>query len=339
MLHGIGKHDPQWGDELKAQLLETAENLTDDAATGFIKQNLVNALQEVQFVSLIYDELYQQKVADWIRQGGDVIKALPAGALERVEGVLGSKQAATDFVKDNLTDLLIYCTMPEFRAFTRNHIALQMEKTILQAGMDSSQVRYFLLAHSMGTAVAHDTLAQMSTTPGSPLQGGIFKFDALFQLSNTSALLKREYDPRTSTVRLYNDPNKPNCVRNYVDVAHKWDPVCQVLPYQNHMIGVENFDRYGIIAPNKILAMNIHAISHYLQFPAVYMMIYRLLFGDIVPKAYFEKKSQEQPASEAEQRVVETVKAISEGHLGDAADNLAKLVTLIAELFKNGVTL
>jgi hypothetical protein len=339
LLHGIGKHDEHWSDQVRDRLINTATELPDDLTSGFSRQKLVDALSDVHFVELRYDELYQQKVADWIKQGGDVLQLMPAGAMERVEGILGSKQSAEDFAKNNLTDLLLYHAMPEFRQFTRKHIGLQIEKAIAQYGMASDQARYYLLAHSMGTAVAHDTLAQLSTTAGSPLQGGLIKLDALFQLANTSALLKTDYDPRTSAVRLYADPNHPNCISAYVDAAHAYDPVAQVGSFRSAMDGTENFSRYDFVSVKKILALNIHDIDHYLQFPAVYMIIYRLLFGDLViPFAYYMQKSAEEPVSEAEAQVVQTVKALSEGHLGEAADHLKELIGLIAEFAKHGVT-
>jgi hypothetical protein len=302
LLHGIGRHEEGWSSAFQTRFKTLVKALEADG--DFDPDPLLEELENTEFVELWYDDLYQKFVEVMLEREPEFIAALKFAGLTKLAKVFTTDSGDEDFVRDNIFDVLLYRVMPEHRMMTRKKLALAMMGAIQQHGIDD--VEYTLVAHSLGTAVAHDTLQEMATEKGSPLKLGLtFTFRNLMMLANTSALLRNDFDPRESLVRPFVAPGDPGYVRFYWNFSHKWDPVAQIYGYQGYMKGQPS-KRYTYTTITHFQAANIHAITHYLNDPAVHFRMFSGIYGkDLVPDAYVNVMTQELPKRKLADKAIE----------------------------------
>jgi hypothetical protein len=294
LLHGIGRHEANWSAEVVKKIRDLAGSFQNDPPTGFASAALEDELGETEFVELCYDDLFQEFVKTIFERRAQFIDALRLGGLSPIADIFTTNAAAANTLRDNLTDILFYRAMKEHRAFVRKHVALQMVQKIQQRGVDD--VAYSVMAHSLGTAVMHDTLQEMSTEPGSPFQLGLpFRINNLFMVANTSFLLRTEYDPVNSNVRPFIAPNDSGYVFRYVDFAHRFDPVAQLFGYAAAMKNLPR-QRFSFVTVDHFRAINIHAYTHYLSDARVHTRLFQSLYGPQVFPQAFAAKLNSQPA-------------------------------------------
>lgn len=340
MAHGVGRHNKGWSTtSVVTPLKARAAALTTDRRTKFHAAQLQAEIQDTEFVELRYDDLLQEFVKRMLQREGDFITRLESAGLKPLAKIFTANAADKSLLRDNVFDVLIYRAMKEHRYMIRKHLALQMYRKINEHGV--SGVQYSLMAHSLGTAVLHDTLQEMSTESGSPYALGFpFKIQNLFQVANTSAILRNDYDPRDSNVRSFIGTGDPGYVRFYLDFAHKWDPVAQFFSYKNYMQDQPR-KRLTFTTVDHFKAKNIHAYRHYLADPRVYMRVLRALYGNtLVPSAYVTKVIKDKPAgglgNGAKQALIgkltPLVKDGLRAQLSDQANGLVTMAFAVKEL-------
>ena len=292
LLHGVGRHEEKWSSQFQTRFKTLAKGL--EADDDFDPEPLAEEVDATVFHELWYDDLYQTFVKVMLQREADFIAALKFAGLTRLAKIFTTDADEENFVRDNIFDVLLYRVMPEHRLMTRNKLAIAIMSAVLQHGIDD--VEYTLVAHSLGTAVAHDTLQELATQSGSPLRLGLtFSFRNLMMLANTSALLRNDFDPRESLVRPFVAPSDPGYVRFYWNFAHRWDPVAQIYSYEGYMKGQPS-KRYTYTTISHFQGANIHAMSHYLNDPAVHMRMFAGIYGkDLLPDAYVKAMVQEVP--------------------------------------------
>ncbi len=146
-----------------------------------------------------------------------------------------------------------------------------------------------MLAHSLGTIVTHDVLNELAREDGQFSYANWWYFDNVFMLANVSALAQNEFNPRESFVRPFLSPGRPGYVRNYYDFAHKFDPVAMAFPYKRWMKEVPP-DGFEYLPTDHFYDKNIHAYTHYLACPKVYVPLFFGLFGGELFKRAFVKR-------------------------------------------------
>jgi hypothetical protein len=334
LLHGIGRHDKGWSDEVVEVLKDKAAELETDTALGFSAPRFQAELAEAEFVELLYDDLYQKFVERMLQREEDFIKALKTAGFGALGKIFTTDASQKDFIRDNIFDIVIYYAMKEHRYATRKWLAAQVYARLIEHGI--VDVEYSLMAHSLGTVVAHDLLQEMATESGSPWRwGSAFKFKNLFMVSNTSALLRNDYPPRRSLVRpwlSWEVGKPPGYIYRYFDFAHKFDPVCQLFSYQKY-VDAEKTSRDVFVTVKHFQSPNIHGYTHYLSHPSVHMAVLNAVFGDgLLPPAYVKSVIEAAPADSpgAADLVKKLEKILQDGQDGD----VPKLVVLILEGLK-----
>ena len=313
-VHGMGRHNAGWvsdRDGPAAVLAAAAAHYPgfDDAAA------LAGA---VECVEIRYDDIFDGIMSQWARLADDLAGALPEAtpdALARVADWLAGADDPDNWFASHALDVLLYHQFALVRRLVQLKVASLMMKTVAaREAAGASDTTYVLVAHSLGTAVAHDAVQRMSTTDWlrkcdvllpaldqrtvgaaagpadiqaaidrygrNPFGPGAFKFEAIFQIANTSRLLARTAggNPYRSAVRPMFSGGGPltNACRRFVNIDHYLDPVGKVRRFRAE----EAWPRAARMGTARDLFdvrhvhdINVHALEHYLVHPAVHAEI------------------------------------------------------------------
>lgn len=309
LVHGMGRHPEGWAgaeDGPVAALVEAANaypGFTDDDPLG-------NA---VEFVEIAYDDLFDRVVAQWQSLATDLgqVAAFGPAELQAVTEAIAGLDPADSWFASHAMDVVLYRGFAAVRRIVQLRVALQIMRTIAELG--TAGRRYGVIAHSLGTTVAHDALHRLtqakwfqpaqrellsavsSSTPaaldediaryreryhGNPFGVGTLEFSAILMLANTSRLLhdRSVPDPAKSNVRpplAEPDPQRYIC-RRFVSVQHVLDPVGQVEPFRSESEWPAAAARgltRDVWGLNHVHDLNVHGFCHYLSHPLVHREI------------------------------------------------------------------
>jgi hypothetical protein len=332
LIHGIGKNQIGWSDEIIACLTDMANLLPNTAECK--GPQVVEALSQVRFVPILYDDFLQDVTRVSLQRKEETIAYFKSAGLAIFSELFTTDTEAESFLRDNLFDVMVYRLFPEHRMAVQNLVLTQIKQGLADAaalpgGLGS--FRKSFLAHSLGTIVTHDSLNLLARESGEfshEVSGPLF--DNLFMLANVSALAQNEFNPRESFIRPFLSPNKPGYILNYFDFAHKFDPVAQTFSYRNWMNGVPE-DGFDFLSTNHYYAKNIHGYTHYLKSPKVFVPIFSALFGeDLIKKSYARKIIRgEESLPEAESKSAQFVDSLT----ADLSGMLAEKLDFNAEMF------
>lgn len=295
-VHGMGSNPPQWStrirDKLDAVARRYAQFQADSAAfhTHFT------------FAEVRYDGVFQRFVNEWDAQA-DAFKQfrdanqslLPKGAWSKLFKWLTDTTLPDDEKNafwSTLIDPVLYRAFPIVRDEVRANVMAQMVGH-MTANMVDGAVQVSVLAHSLGTAVAHDVLQLLAS--GAAGGNGAFtarewKFDHLFMLANVALLgppglidLKPS-DPGylvipQSAVPIGSGPETHYCTRFY-SFRHEWDPFIRWAPMDPERFGADWGTDFRAPTPfMQIQSANVHGFTHYLDHPAVHIPIINAMMG------------------------------------------------------------
>jgi hypothetical protein len=169
-------------------------------------------------------------------------------------------------------------------------VALQLFDGIQGLAENSN---WSIIAHSLGTAVAHDTLHSWFTQPLPDGKGtlGEHKAPRLLQMvANVSRLLQTKPDVFDSSVR----PGQ--ACDFYFTAHHPLDPATIIKPFlpANWPGGTEAQKfRLAVLQHDFIQQPNIHDLAHYLRHPDVVIPMFRKLAFDSYVTQQKEEKYRE----------------------------------------------
>lgn len=165
-------------------------------------------------------------------------------------------------------------------------VRIEVGKGILDALDKEESQNVHVLGHSLGTAVAHDTLAKLYSKAFIPnktdyLSTTMNKFGSLHMVANTSRVL--ETPEITSVYDSVVKPGAGGCCSRYREYKHVFDPITWVRPFtpsdNNGWISHDSFQlrRYELITNTSITNKhgNTHAIEHYLLNPNVHLPLFK----------------------------------------------------------------
>ena len=241
-------------------------------------------------------------------------------------GMKSRLQGMTDIDDDNFNrthwlDVLLY--MSNLGVSVQLDVARQLTALLREfnSGGNLSSRNLVIMGHSLGCTVLHDTLYLMWTggfqhDRSLNLSGLALKFDALFQLANTSRLLKTMVDPTSKNTSV--KPDGSGMIDRMYNVHHKYDPISLIKPFKindlSRWLPGEDYpqDLYLDIELSGIHHVNTHALSHYLSDPKLYCP----LFNEIVDGYDWEG------CDEAE-------KAHDKGAIGDEVEALKEAIDAV----------
>ena len=278
LFHGMGQHKEGWQDAV----VQSFDDIVSQNKYAVFAQKSVGDVFD--FVPLGYDHILREAVGR-VEDSADLLKSLEPfsdEAKELGDWIGGTSLKQRKFIWSHAMDVILYRLHTPTRQRIRTAVIEIMAKKIREVLSSSPMTPVSVLAHSLGTAVAHDAIHLL----GSQQWGGvpnafapnIWKFKTIAMLANVSRLLESDISVTDSIVR----PGPIGDVVSYSSVflnyRHELDPI----PWPQ-MFSTAGFPR-GCTDDAVIRhfhAPNVHGWSHYLVNPRVHVPLLRMLLGDL----------------------------------------------------------
>lgn len=273
LLHGMGKHT---ADSFRKEVVDAANN----ALHRYPSFNTTKFEDKVDIHSIGYDHIFEElreKMAESGSSLQDFIKSelgetdLPGffGDLAEIEAGLGHDE----FIYTHVLDVIFYMTLVGERV--RLYVADAFLKIKKQY---PATTRVNVLAHSLGTAVTHDTLNKLYTVGASTkkkLNVDQHKLTSLWMVANVSNIITT-FTGLTGPFDSLVKPGEGGCVVRLNNVFHRFDPFT-LKPFKRFDPDNSNgwlepivFQyRYKRYKTEKVSRVNTHDIMGYLEDPVV----------------------------------------------------------------------
>jgi hypothetical protein len=289
VVHGMGSNPPKWSEALVQKLDAIASQYSAFKKGAAFSQRLTIA--EVR-----YDGIFERYLEEWQASAKNFAEfqkkqKLPLpGLMKWLTGSSLPKEEES-FFWSTLLDALLYRGFPVVRDEVR---AVAMSQIVghCTANMRAGDLSVSILAHSLGTAVVHDTLQLLASGPQLGNDSFTAKrgwhFENLFMLANVARLgppalldLKdtaKDYLVRPRSAGTPGDLSTFYCNALY-SFRHELDPFVRWSPFEPTKWGEDFINPSPLPA---IHAANVHGFTHYLNNPAVHIPIINKSLGSSV---------------------------------------------------------
>ncbi len=173
----------------------------------------------------------------------------------------------------------------------RVRVMQQIAGALGRAMAGGSAVQASVLAHSLGTAVAHDSLATLGTDPLGNPPNGAFRvprlFHSVWMMANVSRILQSDR-PVYQSIVCPVSARATGYTDLYVTARHALDPIPLVEPFAPEAWG----SGFADLRLTTVRDFNVHAFEHYLGAPQVHVPLLNNLFGMVVPEGEFDRAVQ-----------------------------------------------
>lgn len=281
LIHGIGAHGVNWAEQLDGPI-ETLRKVSERYAY-FQSKPLAS---KVEFAPVHYDPIFSAATQRWQNDAQFLRENDPGGIGAGLTDWMNNAAATeTNFWWANVCDLVLYRLSKNYRQDVRAHviaaIATKVESLLDQDGSATCSV----LAHSMGTAVAHDCLHLLGTVRWGGAANALgprqWRFGHFFMVANTSRLLQTQDDQMKrayeSIVRPGPNEDPGSYCKTYWNIRHEAD----VVPFPR-AFDPAGWSNYTNLTIRHYHDASIHNLSHHLISPRVHIPILRKL---VSPKA------------------------------------------------------
>lgn len=282
VVHGVGKdggtaNQPaaaDWSAPITQTLLEATK-----AYPGIDAGQLV-------FEPILYDDVLQRHARNW----QDLARALHGTPLARQASML-DQAAEGGFLWGSVGDVVQYRALALVRENVLTSVAAQITAAVAKHGIAH---HYSVLAHSLGTAVAHDAisaLARRAVEGNTAMQPPNFRFANFFALANVSRLVwatTGDFYAATCVRPCGSGLRDDACaVTHYLDFRHVADPIPSIVRFAPRGWSSTGLSQKTVRHLNGV---NVHAFQHYLEAPAVSDRILARLFPAAVSPEVFQAR-------------------------------------------------
>jgi hypothetical protein len=279
LVHGMGDFAKGWSTDTQSHI--KALYSAYDIASSFPFDNFF------RFEEITYNSRFDSLRKQWRTDSAAVIEKLTEGGLQKsAAGDLAKLGAVPgkeeEFLSTHVLDVLLYKFVPMVAEEARTIVGKRILETLLDLP-DLDRPRWSIIAHSLGTAVAHDSLHALYTQGfGGRTLSGVTKADVLMMVANVSRLLEEK------KVDVYKSVVKPNALpaegvcRHYINAKHDWDPIPRPKEFKPlddwPDIRTRQEARFVHVAINAFQTRNVHSFTHYLSNPKVHVALFRRIF-------------------------------------------------------------
>ena len=301
----LGKATVGWSADVQKSLI--------DSFALYMKQSgkNKNLTDEIEFVEILYNDVFQKILRRWGDLASSISEAegIPS-PIKKLNELLGDASPIKGSQVNNNTkaeyvgDVILYKGFPLIQRLVQLTVVDQIASIVADRRGKDTSVEFGLLAHSLGSAIAHDATHLLGTTNwinettndiennllrnvGTKLENTKkkissfdpkkFRFKSIYMVSNTSSLLyTSDVDPYHSIVN-----PKENC-NYYYNIDHELDPIGGVDKFDIRKL--QNSNDAEHIELNHIHDKNVHALLHYVTHPECH----RRIFNRLAPS--FEKE-------------------------------------------------
>lgn len=280
LVHGMGTFGKNWSKE--------ARNIIESRFDSYPKLGWMPFKDRFEFREIVYDNVFEEVREAWRKQRKTLAAVLQLqGITEGAISTLNKLAKVTEkksFLNTHVLDVLLYRFVKQLSADARDTVRAQILTEL--AKQDSTErLRWSIVAHSLGTAVVHDSLHELYTDRIGEMDeklGAVTRPRMLMMVANVSRVLETFKDVYESLVK----PGSPadDCMcRYYLNVRHEWDP----FPMPKRFKPADNWPSLEIradpatlfrsIETNAIEDINVHSFEHYLRNPSVHIPMFHAL--------------------------------------------------------------
>lgn len=300
-VHGMGEYKDKWHESawsvLRAAYGEYAA----------FKGSTLDAF--VTPIPVLYADLFAKLRQQWkddvaAFRGvlGAQLEDVDKGERTRVEREIDSVATkigagADTFAWTHAMDTVLY----RFLSLTRQAVNVSVAKQIVANATTMEFKGWSVVAHSLGTAVTHNTLNALYNTPliqgQPPLSAVETRPTVLAMVANVSRVLQLPAAKVFSTKVAPGSALLGRLCETYLNIRHQWDPFTIPQPFLPDPgwpdVPTFHSNRYQHIQPSHLdlqTYMQVHDLGHYLRSPRVHVPIFRGIFGDdMIPEDEFAK--------------------------------------------------
>ena len=288
-VHGMGSYVNASG---------SANHSWSKAAAATLKElyNRYLILKSIPFddrfdvIHINYDTEFHKLLKRWDDEAQKILASGNAAATDVTKMLAwleGGSEVDDNFAWTHASDVILYRFFSLVRQRIKIHVANQIRNALAPNG-DGAVTSWSVIAHSMGTIVAHDVLHALdSTTPG---EAGVSILDSMVPSANVVAMIANVSKVMETDVKVYDGLVVPSSAVkmqsacfNYMSCNNKWDPF--VFPVAFEPAGTIPWDvaleneTFLDIEIENVHEMNVHSIDNYLVNPAVHIPLLERLCG------------------------------------------------------------
>jgi len=355
LIHGMGTHTaPKPNSNERGSFGKECIDTFNEALQMYPSLKSSKIEDKVDFIEIHYNHLFdniRNEMAENGQKFEDLLKG--AGATTPLGKIPGLLQSIINFEASMDKDEMIYTHWLDvilyklyFGEFIRVHVAKKLGEIITKNGTRDIHI----LAHSLGTAVIHDTLSKMYSQTYADndeiadLSTVTHKLASLWQIANVSRLTNTVLpisDPYKSVVR----PGSAGVTSEMMNIHHQYDPFTWPKNFSRTNNGkwvAKNIFKssYRDIETTVVTQLNTHSITQYLHDPSVHLYLFKSLGITIPPKAQRDKASlayENFVIDGAKARLKAKFKKVSKGNMGTLTDYYTAATQMMDLLNKEGV--
>jgi hypothetical protein len=291
VIHGMGIHGDAW----EAPYVNAIR-------AAYAKYPEIAAMpigDRFEFVAISYGAIFRNLVSDWPNNAALMAALSPGLAPKQVANVADWLDSAGELKRGSFglthaADVLLYRGFKPVRERVCTRVAEIMIEKIDAQYSRFGRSSWSAIAHGLGTAVLHDTIARI--TGRQAKWAGATAFDAkieqaklLMMVANVSRVLQTKtadepYDAYLSSVAPGFPGQSDRACLYYLTARHKFDPF--TIPKAFNPVAWPDTDATSVHPPryvyrvvDHIHGVNVHAFGHYLAHPAVHIPMFRMLLA------------------------------------------------------------
>jgi hypothetical protein len=271
LLHGMGVHTSE---SFKQEIINGANN----ALKRYPSYKNINFEEEVDLRSISYDHIFEERRKALADSGLGIEKLINKmngvdlpGVVEtvaRIDAELGGDK----FAHTHLLDVVLYLTL------VGEEVRIYVEHEIVGILREYPSSKVNILAHSLGTAILHDSLHKLYTTGGSggtQINTGQFNLSSIWMVANVSQLVTT-FSGLTSPLLSLVKPGPGGCTGVFFNVFNSFDPFTLEPfkrfdpPDDNKWIDNATYKyNFQTIKATDVSRANTHSVEGYLEDPKV----------------------------------------------------------------------
>jgi hypothetical protein len=280
MLHGMGAPKKGWSKD-------AVKVLKDSYVKYPYLSSQISFEERFKPIELEYGSKFVEIVNAWSTNAsaiGPLAEGVNNSQVTKLVGWLkGAGNVDDNFVWSHAADVLLYRLFADVREQIKVHVANQIIAKLNE--LKSSNDKWSVIGHSLGTAVAHDTLdmiwkGELPDGSDTGFEAKHNQASAVAMIANVSRVLQINEPVYESTVKP--GPvggNKSGCV-NYLNVRHELDPFTfpkMFRPLEWPSKALADSGAYHYLEVDHYHKKNIHDLAHYFKNPAVHIALFRKL--------------------------------------------------------------
>ncbi|MFC1589142.1 hypothetical protein ACFL3P_02610 [Pseudomonadota bacterium] len=333
LLHGMGIHTAE---SFKQEII----NGTNTALKRYPSYKNIKFEDKVDLISISYDHIFEERrnalansglgIKDLIKDMGGVDLPGVVETIARIDAELGGDK----FAHTHLLDVVLYLTL------VGEKVRLYVEQEIAGVLREYPSSNVSFLAHSLGTAVLHDSLHKLYTTGGSSgtqINTGQFNLSSIWMFANVSQLITT-FSGLTSPTHSLVKPGPGGCTNTFFNIFNSFDPFTLKPfkrfnpPNDGKWIDKTTYQySYRSIETSKVSRANTHSIEGYLEDPeACHLFLNHFLDDGFAPDEQ-EKKAGDNAFKHIEDEANKIKNFIS---TVDDKGDLVALLKMITDFYK-----